>query len=327
MNCKRIIITGGSGFIGTNLIDFYEKQGCELLNIDIKPPQKSEQASYWSKIDIRDFNTLLHAFTSFKPDCILHMAARADLRGKTIEEYNTNTTGVKNIIKAANQTDSVRKVVFASTMLVCKVGYIPKHETDYCPPNLYGESKVIGENLVRNSSYNFDWVIVRPSSIWGPWFGPTYRSFFEMLIKRRYFNFAGKMSTKTYGFIGNVVYQINELLISEKTNGCTYYLGDYEPTAIKEWAKEISRELNYSVSTIPRWFIFILAFFGDMLAFANIRFPMNSFRLKNMTTDNILPLNNLKEIAPRTIYTRHEGNKLTLKWMFEYYINIESDKK
>ena len=38
------------------------------------------------------------------------------------------------------------------------------------PPNLYGESKVIGEKLVQESEINCDWVIVRPTSIWGPWF-------------------------------------------------------------------------------------------------------------------------------------------------------------
>ena len=38
-----------------------------------------------------------------------------------------------------------------------------------------------------------------------------------------------------------------------------------------------------------------------------------------MTTDNIVPLEETKKYAPKTIYSRSEGNRLTIKWMYDYY--------
>ena len=51
---KKIIITGGSGFIGTNMVDFYLDKGLEILNVDIAKPLKQQHEPYWKKCDIND---------------------------------------------------------------------------------------------------------------------------------------------------------------------------------------------------------------------------------------------------------------------------------
>lgn len=314
---EKILITGGSGFIGTNLMEYYLSIGATVLNIDIKSPKKADHLQYWKRVDILDLDKLKSTVSNFKPDFIIHLAARANLTGSNLSDYAVNIEGVENIIKIGNDMDHVKKIIFASTMLVCKAGYIPKCDNDYCPPNLYGESKSIGEKIVRQKAAKFNWAIVRPSSIWGPWFGPTYKRFFEMIITKKYFNFTGKMSTKTYGYIGNIVYQIDSILHNKKSNDRTFYLGDYKPTNIRNWSKEIGKELNLRVPTIPRSLVFLLAKAGDILKYLNINFPLNSFRFKNMTTDNVLPLDSTYEIAPETKFSRMEGNKITLNWLRE----------
>ncbi|NLD45803.1 MAG: NAD(P)-dependent oxidoreductase [Clostridiaceae bacterium] len=317
----RILITGGSGFIGTNLIEFYLSKGIQVSNIDIKMPRNKNQKSYWDRIDVRDMQKLRQSVFNFKPDYVIHLAAKADLTGKTLQDYSSNIQGVKNIMTVCNEVVSIKKVVFISTQLVCKCGYYPKDYQDYCPPNLYGESKVIGEKLIQeaSSSLRYKWVIIRPTSIWGPWFGPTYRGFFQLILKKRYFNFSGKMALKTYGYVGNTVYQINALLNEENTHGRVFYVGDYEPTDIKEWATEIANEINFSVRSLPRLLIWCSAKMGDFLGFFNVRFPMNTYRYVNMTTDNIIPLEETKQYAPDTAYNRIEGNRLTIQWMNDFY--------
>ncbi len=312
---KKILITGGSGFIGTNLVAYYLDKGDQVLNIDIKSPQHPGHHNYWKEVDILNYEHFLRAVEEFRPDYIIHLAARANLTGKTLDDYSVNIEGVKNLIQIGNKSDSIKKIIFASTILVCERGYVPEDEDDYCPPNLYGESKVAGEQLVKNESKYFEWVIVRPTSIWGPWFGPTYRRFFEMIMRGRYFNFTGKMSTKTYGFIGNSVIQLDAILKSDQSNEKTYHLGDYEPTNIKEWSKEIAEELDRKIFTAPRIFIWILAKAGDLLQKINIRFPLNSFRFNNMTTDSIKPMNEIKDLVPELQYSRKEGNRLTIEWI------------
>lgn len=313
----KILITGGSGFIGTNLMEYYLAKNVELVNVDFKPPKISAHNQFWKKVDIRDLDLFRSTIIQFNPDYIIHLAARANLTGKNLEDYSSNVLGVENLIKIANTVNSVKKIVFASTMLVCKTGYIPTNDEDYCPPNLYGESKVLGEKLVRGYKTNFSWVIIRSSSIWGPWFGKTYRGFFELIMKRKYFNFSGKMSVKSYGYIGNIVYQIDSILFSELSDGRTLYVADYEPSSIKEWAKEIANELNLQVYTFPRFMVWFAAKTGDLLEKIGFNFPMNSFRLLNMTTDAVYPMDETKMIAPEVKFTRKDGNKLTIKWLRE----------
>ncbi len=312
----KILITGGSGFIGTNLLDYYiNKGGITLLSLDIKEPVKRDHQSIFVKCDILDLESLLEIFIEFDPDYIIHLAAKADLKGVKLEYYDANITGVKNIISASKQLKSLKKIIFASTMLVCRVGYIPKNNIDFCPPNLYGKSKVIGEQIIRNNSGEITWTIVRPSSIWGEYFGKTYRSFFEYIERERYFNFSGKMSTKTYGYVGNTVYQIDQLLFSNKSNYNVYYLGDYIFYSIKDWSFEIASILGKKIKTVPSLLIILSAVIGDLLRIIKIDFPMSKFRYKNMVTDNILPLENLKEIVPILPYTRMDGNLKTIEWM------------
>lgn len=315
MKQKKILITGGSGFIGTNLVGFYQSNGYIVLNIDVEPPKNEKLRPFWIQCDVLNYEKTEKIIFDFQPDYILHMAARTDLEGKNVNDYLINTEGISNIISISNKITGLDKVIFASSMLVCKAGYIPKHDSDYCPPNFYGKSKVKGEEIVKAAMKNFKWTIVRPSSIWGPGFGTPYRSFFELLIKRRYFHFSGKMSTKTYGYIGNVVYQINQLLLSEESDKKTFYLGDYEPTNVKEWSSEIANELGYKIFTVPKAFVVPLAKIGDVLKCIGIAFPITSFRYRNMTTDNVVPVEATKKIAPDVIYTRKEGNIETLKWL------------
>jgi nucleoside-diphosphate-sugar epimerase len=311
----KILITGGSGFIGTNLMEYYLSKNVELLNVDIKPPKIDSHHKYWKNVDIMDFDLFSRTVVDYSPSYIIHLAARANLTGKHIEDYSTNILGVENLIKISNNVTTIKKVVFTSTMLVCKAGYIPNSDTDYCPLNLYGESKVLGEKLVRESNNSFEWSIIRPTSIWGPWFGKTYRGFFELIMKKQYFNFSGKMSNKSYGYIGNIIYQIDSVLFSELSNKKTLYVADYEPSSIKEWSKEIGNELNIPIITIPRFMIWIAAIIGDVVQKFGFNFPMNSFRLKNMTTDAVFPMTETKIIAPEVRYSRIEGNKLTIKWL------------
>ena len=313
----KILITGSSGFIGTNLLQFYMSKGFEVINIDKSLPKSKENLKSWKEVNILDYNFLKSEILSFQPDFVIHLAARTDLNGKNLNDYNTNTIGTKNLIEILNHTPSVKRVIFTSSMLVCKPGYIPKHPTDYAISTIYGESKMLMEKIIRESSHNYEWTIVRPTSIWGSWFGSPYRTFFDMVINKRYFHIGTKSCTKTYGYIENLIYQIDSILNAptEKIQGNVFYLGDYEPTNIHNWANEIASEIGITIKTIPYPLMKLAALGGDFLKNFKINFPMTSFRLKNMTTNNIVDLSNTNEIAPILPFSRIEGIKITLKWI------------
>ena len=70
---SRIVITGGSGFIGTNLVDHFSANGHEVLNLDIAPPRKAAHQKYWMKSDLMEGASLKKNIGSFSPEFILHM--------------------------------------------------------------------------------------------------------------------------------------------------------------------------------------------------------------------------------------------------------------
>tara|TARA_R110000744_G_scaffold256518_1_gene371989 strand:+ start:14881 stop:15852 length:972 start_codon:yes stop_codon:yes gene_type:complete len=312
----NITITGGSGFIGTNLISYLLEKGYSIQNLDIKPPKNKKLIGYWESVDILDNKTLYTKISAFKPEILIHLAAVTDLDGTTLEYYAANTKGTENIIEICNSLDSLKKVIFTSSMYVCRPGYIPKNYDDYNPHTTYGESKVAGEQLVKaikQSDYN--WVIIRPTSIWGPWFGVPYIDFFEIVYKGRFVDF-GRACTKTYGFIDNSVYQIHKLMEVENIHGQSFYIGDKPPIQISDWGNEISTEMGKGpIKSVPFSLLKLASIIGDILIKCDIKFPMSSFRLKNMTTNNILPLDNLYEVVGEPPISRNSGIKRTLSWL------------
>lgn len=317
----KILITGGSGFIGTNLINFYrQKIDIKIFNIDIVKPRDESQNNYWIQEDIMNFIKLNKLILDIKPNIIIHLAARTDLDGKEDNDYIVNVDGTKNVIKAIKNCASVEKVIFASSMLVCHAGYIPKNNDDYSYDTVYGKSKANMEMLIKNSEMNSICTIVRPTSIWGPWFVAPYKSFFNMVLKGMFFHPGNRACSKTYGYVGNLVFQIHKILNSSEinVNNKVFYLGDKPSINISQWADEIKNIAKGKNNIkLPYWVFIILAKIGDILNLFSISFPMTSFRLKNMTTDNILNLDELFKVVGKCPYDRQEGTKITLDWLLK----------
>lgn len=316
---SKILITGGSGFIGTNIIEKLTSEGETILNIDILPPKIKEQLPLYKKADICDYEKLEMLVEDFNPDYVIHLAARTDLNGINQEDYSANIKGVENLLRILNRLSNLKRVIFTSSMYVCKPGYIPDGYEDYQPHTEYGRSKVQTEEIIKKHNPKYTWCIIRPTSIWGPYFGEPYNLFFKIVLSRKYFHMGKRACKKTYGYIDNTVYQILSLLNTDQKSISkkVFYLGDYNPYDITEWANEIGEIANLKIPQIP-FFIFRLAgWFGDFLKIWGIKFPMTSFRLKNMTTDNIHDLTLIQTIAPNLPVNRIEGTKKTINWIRE----------
>jgi len=315
----RILITGGSGFIGTNAVEHFATRH-QVLNLDKVAPMNPAHSSFWRQVDLLDPNSLLATVANFDPHVVLHLAARTDLDGRTLDDYAANTVGVLNLLEALAGAPSLQRVIFASSMLVCRIGYQPNSDLDFCPVNPYGESKVRGELLVRERPPSVPWALVRPTSIWGPWFREPYRNFFDYVLKGRYFHIGDTRVFKTYGYVGNAIYQIQSILDAPASDigGRVFYLGDSSEYEISEWADAIARRDGLSIPQVPQALVRGGAWFGDLLKAFGLRFPMTSFRLKNMTTENRIDLSSTIALAPNPPFDRDRSIDLTIDWLRQH---------
>lgn len=163
----RILMTGGSGDLGTLLAGDLTKAGHSPVNIDMATP-KAPGADF-VKGSILDRQTLAKAMNG--ADMAVHIAAWHGIheaeRTKTAEEFHDlNVTGTFNVLEAAAQSGA-KKFVFISSTSV--------HNID----SIYGHTKVLGEEMCRAYAvrHGMDIIILRPRAFIPSWNKVVYRDF------------------------------------------------------------------------------------------------------------------------------------------------------
>ena len=319
---KRIFVTGGSGFIGTNLIEGLLKSGYEVTNFDRDYPRNPEHAGVFQEGDILDGAALSAAVHDFRPELCVHLAARTDLDGTTIADYAANTIGVQNMIAATQSVGTVSRILFASSRYVHRTEVFPKHDEDYSPFTPYGESKVETERIVRSSGLEIPWAIFRPTSIWGPWFRIPYRTFFDSVRRGVYVHPRGRKISKSYGYVGNVVHQIKQFLFvdASEIDKRTFYVSDDQNMDVLEFARLIQQAFGAPpVREVPLAVLQGLAIAGDALKMTGVSNPpLTSFRLSNLLTPMDYDLSLTTQVAGPSPYTLKAGVESTVEWIMKH---------
>lgn len=289
---RRLLVTGGSGFIGSAFCLERARQGDFVLNLDLKAPSW-EMPNVATRIcDVRDQVNVVKLVEEFQPTEIIHLAARTDMAGRTEQEYCTNTQGVSAIVSAARESARLKRLVVASSMLVCEPGYKPSGSHDFKPNSAYGQSKVRTEEITRSLGAGLPWVIVRPTTIWGEGHAGMRDGIFRVLRKGLYRHPRCGPVMRSYGYIRNVVDQLGAAIDVRQSEvvESVFYLGD-DAIDLKEWVDRFAVGLcGKAAAVAPRGFMKGLAIVGDIAALVGVTFPMSSYRLKNMTEDNVIDM-------------------------------------
>lgn len=181
---KKLIVTGGLGFIGTNLLRYLlSKNKYSILNID-----KYSYASNSQKIINQDIKTvkidlikkdkIFEIFKDFKPDAVFNLAAETHVDRSIINPksfINSNILGTYNLLEVIRSTNLKTKLIHISTDEV--FGDLShsnkrfKETTPYNPSSPYSASKASSDLLVKSwgRTYGINYVITNCSNNFGPY--------------------------------------------------------------------------------------------------------------------------------------------------------------
>lgn len=315
-----VLVTGASGFIGRHLVARLAGEGYRVTGLDRLGPSAEVPGAEHVFCDLLDAEALSRRVRDAAPSSVIHLAARTDLDGARLLDYAANVEGVRNLVAAMRAAGTVRRAICTSTQLVCRIGYQPANDQDYQPSTRYGESKVRTEQIWREGDgAGADWCLVRPTTIWGPHMNPHYLRFFRMIRQGRYVHVGGGTHRKSYGYVGNTVVQYQRLLEAPAASvrGRVFYLADYQPLILEDWAEQFRTALAAPpIRTIPPAVASAGAWVGDQLVRLGWRtFPFTSFRLNNVRTSYVVDLAATQAVCGDLPYSLREGVDATVAWL------------
>lgn len=245
MGCMRILVTGGAGQVGTDLIANLNARGEEVVVFDLSPaPVALPAGIQWIRGDVTNTAELFDCVKEVQPEVLYHFAAILSASGESMPHraYSVNQDGTRNALEAARQF-GVRQVMFASTIAVFGPG-LPEpvpNEIRLKPTTMYGVTKVAGELLGNyyHEKWGLDFRGVRfPGLINAgvPGGGTTdyaLHMYVDGLRHGRYECYVGPESTVPMMYMADALRALVELSDAprEKLQRCIYNIAAVSPTA------------------------------------------------------------------------------------------------
>lgn len=233
---KKILVTGGAGFIGSHIVDELIKKKAKVIIIDNLSTGRKENINKRAKFykgDIRDLNFIKRVIEKEKPEIIYHQAAIAEVIKSVknpIPTLETNVLGTVNLLLVGGE-NGIKKFIFASSggAIYGKVDKIPVDEKNPTNPlSPYGLSKLLAEECIKfyAKNFNFQYLILRYPNVYGPRQNPKGEAgvvaIFTGLIKegKRPIIFGDGTKTRDYVYVDDIVranilglsYSKNEIL-------------------------------------------------------------------------------------------------------------------
>ncbi len=216
----NILVTGGAGFIGSNVTDAFINEGHNVIILDNFSSGKDENVNSKAKVyrmDIQDA-AVENIFRDEKIEVMCHLAAQMDVRKSVADpkfDASVNVLGFLNLMEQGRKYD-LKKVIFSSTggAIYGEQDYFPADENHPMQPlSPYGITKLTTEKYLffYKEIYGIDHVILRYANIYGPRQNPhgdagVVAIFTLKMLKgeQPIINGDGKQ-TRDYVFVGDVV--------------------------------------------------------------------------------------------------------------------------
>ena len=315
----KVLITGGSGFLGINLIRYFFNKGLREITVfdiaDFDYPEKNKVN--FIKGDIRDTRIVAGAMKGM--DLVVHAAAALPLYGKE-EIYSTDVDGTRNLLEEAYKNNIGKFIYISSTAVYGISDHHPIYEDD----NLhgvghYGKAKIMAEGACREyRNKGMSIAIIRPKSFVGPERLGVFALLYEWAKDGKNFPMIGS---------GNNRYQLLDVedlctaiyLCATKEKDAindTFNIGAKDFTSIKEDFQTVLDEAGYGKRIIlfPVWPSVIIL---KVLEFLHIS-PLYKWIYETVNKDSFVSIEKAKiklDFVPK--YSNKDALVRSYRWYLE----------
>ena len=315
----NILVTGGSGFIGTNLVTDLLKEDHKVTIYD---KQKSETYPDLCIVaDVRDKEQLTRSMRDI--DAVYHLAAehRDDVQPTSLY-YEVNVGGAENIVYALDKND-VSRLIFTSTVAVYGLNSgTPNENSPIKPFNDYGKSKDKAETIFNkwaDSDHTNCLITVRPTVIFGEKNRGNVYNLLYQLSSGKFIKVGKGVNRKSMGYVLNLTSFLTTLLKSEPGQ-FVYNYADKPDLCMNELINIFHNTIGKNPKNnfrIPYTLGLMGGYCYDILAkITGKTYSISSIRIKKFCANTVINTYNLNETGFVPSYTLAEGLSRMIKSEF-----------
>lgn len=316
----KITLIGGSGFVGTRLLDVLKEDGNHSLkNIDLLPSHFFNELT--TKGDVRDVAQMEELLKGSEVVVLLAAQHRDDVSPVSLY-YDTNVGGMKACLQAMEK-NNIKRLVFFSSVAVYGLNKNNPNESHPADPfNHYGKSKWQAE-LVLQEWYNthLDWNIdiIRPTVIFGERNRGNVFNLLKQISGGKFLMVGSGNNVKSMAYVGNIVafvrYMVNH--VTEGYNVFNYI--DKPDYSMNDLVALVERVLHKHIPSVhfPYWMGMAGGYCFDLLAkLTGKKMSVSSVRVKKFCA--VTQFDSSKMLASGFIapFTLEQGLARTLEFEF-----------
>ena len=317
----NILVTGGSGFIGTNLVTDLLDKGHRVTIYDKRRSETHPDLCIVA--DIRDREKLTRSMDGI--DAVYHLAAehQDDVQPVSLY-YEVNVGGAENVV-CALENNHVDRLIFTSSVAVYGLNSGTPHEDSPVKPfNDYGRSKYQAETVFNkwaNSDHTRSLVTVRPTVIFGEKNRGNVYNLLQQLLSGKFIMVGKGINKKSMGYVLNLTQFLTSLLTSEPGQ-YVYNYADKPDLSMNELIEIIhdTTGKNHKKTFRLPYALGLMGGYGyDLLAkITGKTYPISSVRIKKFCADTVINTHRLRKTGFVPTYTVAEGLNRMIK--SEFYV-------